>query len=85
MLVGAARVFVACLPMAAWGILSQVWWDVLTVRGTASKVALLCVEVAVAAALFAGTAAALRCEEFGWARDLLRGRQTGETECDASS
>lgn len=77
MLVGAARVAVACLPMAAWGILSQVWWDVLTVRGTASKVALLCIEVAVAVALFAGTAAALRCEEFGWARDLLRGRQTG--------
>lgn len=70
----AARVAVACLPMAAWGILSQGWWDVLAVPRVLPKAALLLGEMAVAAALFGATAAALRCEEVGWALAAIRGR-----------
>jgi putative peptidoglycan lipid II flippase len=73
----AAKIGLACLPMAAWGVLSQVWWDVLIAPGTAAKAALLCAEVGVAMAIFAAAAAALRCEEFGWAVDLLRRRRGG--------
>ena len=74
LLLAAARVAVACLPMAVWGILSQGWWDVLAVPRVLPKAALLLGEMAVAAALFAGTAAALRCEEVGWALAAIRGR-----------
>ncbi|MBI2114898.1 MAG: murein biosynthesis integral membrane protein MurJ [candidate division NC10 bacterium] len=69
-----ARVAVACLPMAAWGMLSQGWWDVLAVPRVLPKAALLLGEMAVAAALFGATAAALRCEEVGWALAAIRGR-----------
>ena len=79
------KVALACLPMAAWAVLSQVWWDVLTVPGTARKATLLCGEVAVALALFAVSAAALRCEEFGWALALLRRRPLRESERDGTT
>jgi hypothetical protein len=74
LLLAAARVGVACVPMATWGLLSQGWWDVLAVPRVVPKAALLLGEMAVAAALFAGTAAALRCEEVGWALAAIRGR-----------
>jgi putative peptidoglycan lipid II flippase len=81
---GAAKVGLACLPMAVWGVLSQEWWDVLAIPRVSHKVALLCGEIAVAVSLFTGTAAALRCEEFGWALDLLRRRRSGETSSGAT-
>ena len=76
----ATKIGLACVPMAAWGVVSQSWWGVLAVPGTAAKAALLCGEVGVAVALFAVTAAALRCEEFGWALALLRRRRSREQE-----
>jgi putative peptidoglycan lipid II flippase len=69
-----AKIGVACLPMAAWGIMSQRWWDILAVPHTLAKAALLCGEMAVAVGLFAATAAVLRCDEVGWTLDLLRRR-----------
>jgi putative peptidoglycan lipid II flippase len=76
LVIPAAKVALACLPMAAWGVISQVWWNVLMTPGTATKAAILCGEIGVAAGLFLGTAAILRCEEYGWALDLLRRRRT---------
>ncbi len=70
----AARVALACLPMAAWGILAERWWSVLAVVGTAGKVTLLGGEVGAALVLFLAGAAALRCEELGWVLALLRRR-----------
>ena len=64
----------ACLPLAAWGFFSQLWWDILSIPGTLAKAAILCGDVVVAAALFAAAAAMIRCEEFGWALALLRRR-----------
>jgi hypothetical protein len=64
--------------MVGWGVFCQVWWDVLAIPRTAPKVALLCGEMAVAAVLFVVAAAALRCEELGWALALLRRRRSGE-------
>jgi putative peptidoglycan lipid II flippase len=69
------KVTLACLPMGAWGLVSQVWWDALTVSGTAAKAAILCGNIGVAAAVFVTAAAILRCEEFGWALALLRRRR----------
>jgi putative peptidoglycan lipid II flippase len=66
-----ARVGVACLPMAAWGIGVQQWWDVVRLQGTGAKVLLLTGELAGAALLFVGTAYLLGCQEVGWARDIL--------------
>jgi putative peptidoglycan lipid II flippase len=74
-LAAAARVVGACVPMAVWGVVSQAWWDILAVRGTASKISLLCVELAIAMAVFLVTAAWLGCDELAWARDLLRRRR----------
>jgi putative peptidoglycan lipid II flippase len=79
----AGKIALACVPMAAWAVVSRVWWDVLAVRGTAGKAALLCGEVGVAVALFAVTAAALRCEEFGWALALLRRRPPQEAKANS--
>jgi putative peptidoglycan lipid II flippase len=84
LLFAGARVGVACLPMAAWGVFSQVWWDVLAIPRTAPKVALLCGEMAVAVALFVVAAAALRCDELGWALALLRRRRSKEASSQAS-
>jgi putative peptidoglycan lipid II flippase len=76
LVVPTAKVALACLPVAAWGLFSQLWWNVLIAPGAATKAAILCGEIGVAVGLFVGTAAALRCEEFGWAVDLLRRRRT---------
>jgi len=74
-LLGAAiRVAAACLPMAAWGILSQRWWDVLALSGTLSRAALLVADLAVAVGVFGAAAALLRCDELRWTFDLLRRR-----------
>ncbi len=70
----AAKVSLACLPVAAWGIFSSRRWDVLATHWTAAKAVLLCGEIGVAVGLYAATAAVLRCEEFGWVLDLLRHR-----------
>lgn len=78
LLLAAARVALACVPMAVWGALAQGWWDVLAVPRALPKAALLCGEMAVAVALFATAAAALRCEEVGWTLDLLRRRRSRE-------
>ena len=77
LVVPATKVGLACLPMAAWGLLSPSTWDVLAVPGTTAKVAVLCGELGVAVGLYAATAAVLRCEEFRWAVDLLRRRRSG--------
>ncbi len=79
-----AKVGLACLPMAMWGILSQRWWDVLAAPRAIHKAALLCGELAVAIALFAAAAAALRCDELGWSLALFRRRRSGEVSSGAS-
>ncbi len=71
----AAKVGLACLPMVAWGIGVQRWWNVLSLSRAAAKGALLCGEMGVAVTLFVVAAAALRCEEFNWALALLRRRR----------
>lgn len=76
----AAKVGLACLPMAGWGLVAKGWWDVLATSGTLVKAALLCAQLGVAAALFVVTAAALRCEEIRWTMDLLRRRGFGQLE-----
>lgn len=74
------RVALACVPMAAWGLLAQGWWDVLAAPRLTQAAAVLVGELLVAAAVFAASAAALGCEEFGWALGLLRrGRTKGAT------
>jgi putative peptidoglycan lipid II flippase len=70
-----AKVGLACLPMATWGLLAQRWWDVLAVQPTLVAAGLLFLEMAVALGIFAAAAAAFGCEEFGWAVDLLRRRR----------
>ncbi|MBI4574063.1 MAG: murein biosynthesis integral membrane protein MurJ [candidate division NC10 bacterium] len=80
-----AKVGLACLPMAAWGIVSQGWWDVLAVPRTVHKAALLCGEMGVAVALFGATAAALGCDELRWSLDLLRRQRPGEIRSAAKS
>jgi putative peptidoglycan lipid II flippase len=70
----AAKVGLACLPVAAWGIFSSKRWDVLATHWTAAKAAVLFGQLAVAVVLFAATAAVLRCEELRWVLDLLRHR-----------
>jgi putative peptidoglycan lipid II flippase len=74
LMASAAKVGLACIPMAGWGLVSQGWWDVLATSGTAAKVALFCGQLGVAVGLYAATAAVLRCEEFRWVLDLLRHR-----------
>jgi putative peptidoglycan lipid II flippase len=69
-----ARVGLACLPMAAWGLLAQGWWNAMAAHRTASKVTLLGWELVVAMLIFAGSAVALRCEEVRWAVGFLRRR-----------
>jgi putative peptidoglycan lipid II flippase len=76
----AAKVGLACIPMAGWGLMAQVWWDVLATTGSAAKAAVLCGQLGVAATLYAVTAAALRCEEFRWSLNLLRRRAVRPTE-----
>lgn len=77
MLWAAARVALACVPMAAWGILAQWRWDVLAAPRVMQGAAVLCGELLIAAAIFAASAAALRCEEIGWALGLVRRGRPG--------
>jgi putative peptidoglycan lipid II flippase len=77
-----ARVVVACGPMAVWGILAQRWWDALAAPGALQGAAVLCGELLVAVAIFAVSAALLRCEEVGWTLGVLRrgrGRRLAST------
>lgn len=71
---GSARVALACLPLAAWGIASQAWWPVVTAPGALAKAALLFAQLGVAAFLYLGAAALLRCEELRWVRETLTRR-----------
>jgi len=74
----AARVALACAPMAAWGLLAQSRWDVLSAPSAVQGAAVLCGEILVGVAIFAAAAVALRCEEVGWALGVLRrGRAKG--------
>ncbi|HYL82082.1 MAG TPA: lipid II flippase MurJ, partial [Candidatus Acidoferrum sp.] len=76
MLGAVARVALACLPMAAWGILAQRWWDILGMPHQLQATAVLCGELLVAAGVFVASAVAVGCEEPGWALGLLgRGRE----------
>ena len=72
MLQAAGRVALACGPMAAWGIGSQIWWDAMAMPSLVGRVGVLGVQVGVAAALFVGSALLVRCEEMGWAWDLVQ-------------
>jgi hypothetical protein len=58
--------------MAAWGIGSQVWWDAMAAPSLVGRVGVLACQLAVAVVLFIGSALILRCEELGWAWDLVR-------------
>jgi putative peptidoglycan lipid II flippase len=81
-----ARVAAACLPMAAWGVGVQRWWDVLALTGTGEKVLLLLAEMAGTTLVFLGTAILFRCQEVRWARDLaLGGRGRGSRPPGAAS
>jgi len=84
LIASAAKVGLACIPMAGWGLVSQGWWDVLATAGTVAKAAMLCGQLGVAVALFAATAAALGCEEFRWSLNLLRRRGPGPPERGAT-
>jgi putative peptidoglycan lipid II flippase len=72
-----ARVALACVPMAAWGILARGRWNALDAPGVMQAAAMLCSELLVAAVIFATSAAVLRCEEIDWTLDLLRRGRTG--------
>jgi putative peptidoglycan lipid II flippase len=80
----ATKVALACLPMAAWGLLSPRRWDVLAVPGTAAKVAVLCGELGVGVGLYAVTVVLLRSEELRWALALLKPRGSGAMKSGAS-
>jgi putative peptidoglycan lipid II flippase len=72
MLRAAARVALACVPMVAWGIASQRWWDAMAMPSLVERVGVLGVQLGVAATLFVGSALLVRCEEMGWAWDLVQ-------------
>lgn len=74
LLQAAAKVGLACLPMAAWAILSQRWWNAVEAPRLLTKAAILGGELAVAVGIFGLAAAVLGCEEFSWTVDLLRRR-----------
>jgi putative peptidoglycan lipid II flippase len=82
MLGAVGRVALACVPMAAWGILAQRWWDVLSMSDPIQAAAVLGGELLAAAAVFVASAVALGCEETGWALGFLgrgRGKAGGAT------
>lgn len=70
----AGRVGLACLPMALWGIGSQMWWDAMEAPSLIERVGVLGGQLGVAIGLFGAGAWVLRCEELNWARDLVRRR-----------
>jgi putative peptidoglycan lipid II flippase len=77
----AARVGLACLPVALWGLAAEAWLPALAMPGTAGRFLLLSAELTAAALLFVAAAAALGCDELRWTRDLLsrRSRQPAST------
>jgi len=70
----AAKVGLACVPLAAWGLGGQIWWPVLEAPEVGARVAALALHVVVGGALFGVAAWGLRCEELAWTWDLLRRR-----------
>ncbi len=74
MLRAAGRAALACAPMAAWGIAARLWWDAMAAPSLAGRVGALICQVGVAGAVFVVGARLLRCEELGWAWDLVRRR-----------
>jgi putative peptidoglycan lipid II flippase len=75
----AAKVALACLPMAAWGLFAEHWWSVLRLSSAAGKAGVLLVQLGIAIALFAAAAVAVRCEEAtqAWAIVRRRARRLG--------
>jgi putative peptidoglycan lipid II flippase len=71
----AAKVMLACLPMAAWGLAMRLWWPVLEVAHLPGRLALIVVQLVVSVTLFGVTASLVGCEELGWAWDLVRRRR----------
>jgi putative peptidoglycan lipid II flippase len=69
-----ARVALASLPMALWGVASLTWWHPLQAPSGLGRLLLLAMELSVAVGLFAAAAAALRCEEVRWTLGALRQR-----------
>ena len=70
-----AKVVLACLPMAAWGLAMRLWWPVLEVSHLPGRLALIVVQLGVSVTLFGATASLVGCEELGWAWDLIRRRR----------
>ena len=81
----AARVGLACVPMAVWGVGAQAWCDVLGIPSLLGRVGLLAVYVGGAGALFVVAAVVLRCEELTWTWDLLRRRMRRRDPAKARS
>jgi putative peptidoglycan lipid II flippase len=81
----AARVGLACVPMAVWGVGAQAWCDVLGIPSLLERVGLLAVYVGGAGALFVVAAVVLRCEELTWTWDLLRRRMRRRDPAKARS
>jgi putative peptidoglycan lipid II flippase len=78
----AGRVALACAPMAAWGIASQIWWDAMAAPSLVGRAGVLAFELGAAAALFIGGALAMRCDELQWAWDLVRRRSRSRARPD---
>ena len=68
-----ARVALACLPMAAWGLFAEYWFGLPT-GGMVQKVLVLGGELGVAIGAFIIAAKFIGCEELAWTLDLLRRR-----------
>jgi len=68
------RVALACAPMAVWGVGSQLWWNAMEIPSLLGRAGVLAVQLGVAAILFGVAALTVRCEELGWAWDLVRRR-----------
>jgi putative peptidoglycan lipid II flippase len=71
----ALRAALACLPMAAWGLLMPHVADVLQFSSPLVRAALLAGQLVVAGGLYVGAAALLRAEELRWALTLFRRRK----------
>jgi putative peptidoglycan lipid II flippase len=68
------RVALACAPMAVWGVGSQLWWNTMEIPSLVGRAGVLALQLGVAAIVFGVAALAVRCEELGWAWDLVRRR-----------
>jgi putative peptidoglycan lipid II flippase len=70
----AARVALASVPMALWGVAALIWYHPFDAPSGAARALRLVGELGIAAGLYAAAAACLRCEEFRWVLELLRRR-----------